>query len=92
MDLEMAGRSTGVADHQQDLGLGASEHLCVAEAVSYIDRTIPPRVRAQVEYHLVHCEACLEEIIDVSLFLRGLNGPGAKSPVRAGERVPDGKG
>ena len=79
----MAGRSTGVADRRQGPDPRAPGHLSVAEAVSYIDRTISPKVRAQVEHHLIHCEACLQEVIEVTLFLRELNGP---------ERTTDGKG
>ena len=27
-----------------------------------------------MEHHLIHCEACLQEVIEVTLFLRELNG------------------
>jgi hypothetical protein len=44
-----------------------------------------------VEYHLVHCEACLQEIVEVTLFLGGPNGPEGQPSPRAGARV-EGKG
>jgi hypothetical protein len=46
-------------------------HLRLEEIVSYIDQTLAEDVRRQVESHLVECEACLREVIEVGQLLRG---------------------
>jgi anti-sigma factor RsiW len=46
-------------------------HLGLEEIVSYIDQTLAEDVRRQVESHLVECEACLREVIEVRQLLRG---------------------
>lgn len=92
MDLETAGRSARVADCQQVPSQGPAGHLCVGEVVSYIDRTLASQARARVEYHLVHCEACLQEIVEVTLFLREPTGPEGKPSARAGALAVEGEG
>jgi anti-sigma factor RsiW len=46
-------------------------HLRLEEIVSYIDQTLADGIRRQVESHLVECEACLREVIEVRQLLRG---------------------
>jgi len=47
-------------------------HLSPEEIVGYIDQIITEGARRQVEGHLVECEACLREVIEVRRLLRGL--------------------
>lgn len=46
-------------------------HLSPEEIVSYIDQTVTEGLRTQVESHLVECQACLAEVLEVRRLLRG---------------------
>jgi len=92
MDRNMAGGNSGTVGRGQRTGRGGTGHLSVAEAVSYVDRTLSRRVRTQVEDHLLYCEACFQEVVDVTLFLQGLNQPEDGLPWRADAPVAEGKG
>ncbi len=46
-------------------------HLSPEEIVGYIDQTIAEGVRREVESHLVECQACLAEVLEVRRLLRG---------------------
>jgi hypothetical protein len=67
---------------------GDELHLCIDEAVSYIDRTATRRARAHLEGHLLHCDACIREVIQVSLFLRDLERD-AETEQLSGSRSPE---
>ena len=45
-------------------------HLSPEEIVSYIDQAITEGMRRQVESHLVACQACLREVLEVRRLLR----------------------
>jgi len=45
-------------------------HLSPEEIVSYIDQALTEGMRTQVESHLVDCQACLAEVLEVRRLLR----------------------
>jgi|RhiMethySRZTD1v2_1073278.scaffolds.fasta_scaffold132047_2 hypothetical protein len=48
-----------------------AEHLKLDEVVGYLERVLHPGVRRTVEQHLVECEVCCLEIIEVTRVLVG---------------------
>ncbi len=47
-------------------------HLSSEEIVGYIDQTMTEGMRGEVESHLVECQACLREVLEVRRLLRKL--------------------